>query len=56
MIDTFMTGQEIDRNLKAIHDAENTDNNGLVLYIHNGELAFEDGEKLFDIVTPENEE
>ena len=50
-IHTSMSGKEIDRVLKAIHDAENTDNNDKVIYIRHGELAFEDGETLFD-VTP----
>ena len=56
MIDTPMSGRAIDKNLKAINDAANTNNNGKVVYINNGELAFEDGEKLFDVsVTWEDE-
>lgn len=43
------SGKSIDKNLKAILDAINEDNNGKVLYIRKGELAFEDGEILFDI-------
>lgn len=51
MIDTDMSGRIIDIALKAFLDAMNTDNNGKVVYINRGELAFEDGELLFD-VTP----
>jgi hypothetical protein len=46
-----MSGKEIDRSLKAICDAENADNNGLILYIRNGEIAFATEEELFT-VTP----
>ena len=48
-IQTDMSGKEIDRVLKAIHDAENTDNNGLILYIRRGEIAFDTEENLFTI-------
>ena len=48
-INTQMSGKEIDRVLKAINDAENTDNNGKVIYIRRGELAFEDGDALFAV-------
>lgn len=48
-IQTEMSGKEIDRVLKAINDAANTDNNNKVVYIRRGELAFEDGETLFDV-------
>ena len=50
-IQTDMSGKEIDRVLKAIHDAENEDNNGLILYIRRGEIAFDTEENLFT-VTP----
>lgn len=50
-IKTDMSGQEIDRVLKALHDAENADNNGLILYIRRGELAFDTEENLFTIET-----
>ena len=50
MITTEMSGQEIDRVLKAIYEAENTKNNGLILYIRRGEIAFETEENLFDVV------
>lgn len=50
-IPTEMSGKEIDRVLKALHDAENEDNNGLILYIRRGELAFDTEENLFT-VTP----
>ena len=49
-INTLMSGKEIDRVLKAINDAENSDNNGLIIYIRNGELAFDTEENLFTIV------
>lgn len=48
-IRTEMSGNEIDRALKALHDAENEDNNGLILYIRRGELAFDTEENLFTI-------
>ena len=48
-IQTDMSGKEIDRVLKAINDAENTDNNDKVIYIRRGELAFEDGSVLFSV-------
>ena len=50
-IKTDMSGQEIDRVLKALHDAENADNNGMILYIRRGEIAFDTEENLFT-VTP----
>ena len=50
-IQTEMSGKEIDRVLKALHDAENTKNNGLILYIRRGELAFDTEENLFTIET-----
>ena len=50
-IQTEMSGKEIDRVLKAFHDAENEDNNGLILYIRRGELAFDTEENLFTIET-----
>ena len=49
MAKTPMSGKELDRVLKAINDAANADNNGKVIYIRRGELAFEDGEALFDV-------
>ena len=48
-IQTDMSGKEIDRMLKAIHDAENPDNEGLILYIRRGEIAFDTEENLFTI-------
>ena len=50
-IQTDMSGKEIDRVLKAIHDAENEDNNGLILYIRRGEIAFDTEENLFTITS-----
>ena len=50
-IQTDMSGKEIDRVLKALHDAENADNNGLILYIRRGELAFDTEENLFTVET-----
>ena len=49
-IETEMSGKEISRVLKAICDAENPDNNGLILYIRRGELAFDTEENLFTVV------
>ena len=48
-INTLMSGKEIDHTLKAINDAENTDNNGLIIYIRNGKLAFDTYENLFTV-------
>ena len=48
-IQTDMSGKEIDRVLKAIHDAESPDNEGLILYIRRGEIAFDTYENLFTI-------
>lgn len=50
-IQTDMSGKEIDRVLKALHDAENADNNGLILYIRRGEIAFDTEENLFTVET-----
>ena len=50
-IQTDMSGKEIDRVLKAFHDAENTENEGLILYIRHGEIAFDTYENLFTIET-----
>ena len=49
-IQTDMNGQEIDRVLKAINDAENPDNNDKIIYIRHGELAFDTEENLFTVV------
>jgi len=50
-IRTEMSGKQLDESLRKILSALNTANNGKVIYIKKGQLAFEDGEKLFD-VTP----
>lgn len=50
-IQTDMSGKEIDRVLKALHDAENAENEGLILYIRHGEIAFDTEENLFTIET-----
>ena len=55
MIRTQMSGTEIDRNLRLILDAMNTENNNKVIYIKRGQLAFEDGEILFDVTELESE-
>ena len=44
-------GRTLDHDLKAIADAENAENNGMILYIRNGEIAFDTEENLFT-VTP----
>ena len=49
-IQTDMSGKEIDRVLKALHDVENAENNGLILYIRHGEIAFDTEENLFTVV------
>ena len=48
-IQADMSGKEIDRVLKAIYDAETPDNDGLILYIRRGEIAFDTEENLFTI-------
>lgn len=48
-INTMMSGKEIDRVLRAFLEAEEEKNNSKVLYIRRGELAFENGEALFDV-------
>ena len=49
-INTQMSGKEIDRVLKAINDAENTDNNDLIIYIRHGEIAFDTYDNLFTVI------
>ena len=49
-IQTDMSGPEIDRTLKAFLDVMQAKNNDKLLYIKQGELSCEDGEKLFDVV------
>lgn len=46
------TGQQLDADLTAILGVLEAapDNEGKVLYIRHGEISFEDGEKLFDII------
>jgi len=48
-IKTTMSGEEIDRNLKAILDIQNVENDEMVLYIRKGELSCAEGEILFTI-------
>ena len=50
-----MSGKAIDSNLRAINNAQNTENNGKVVYIRNGKLAFANGEDLFDVAVWEDE-
>ena len=45
------TCRQIDSTLKAFADAENDENKGLVLYIRNGQLAFDTEENLFTITS-----
>lgn len=52
-INTTMSGADIDRTIMAFLDAMNADNNGKVIYIKDGNLAFEDGSVLFNVVTTE---
>lgn len=48
-INTDMSGKTIDKTLKAFLNAQNTDNNGKIICIRNGKLAFEDGDDYFTI-------
>lgn len=54
MINTPMSGKAIDKSLKAISDAENEDNNGLILYIKDGAIAFDTYDNLFDLAVWED--
>ncbi len=45
-----MAGRELDRILTAINDAQSADNNGKVLYIRRGKIAFETWAKISDVV------
>ena len=49
-IATSMSGKTLDLVLKAINDIQNALNNGKVIYIKNGNPAFESGEALFDVI------
>ena len=49
-IKSNMSGQEIDRTLKAFLDVMKAANNDKILYIKQGKLSCEDGDKLFDVV------
>ncbi|MCR5136106.1 MAG: hypothetical protein K6C12_03275 [Oscillospiraceae bacterium] len=42
-------GWQIDHDLKALLDTEKPENNGLILYIKNGEIALATEEELFTI-------
>ena len=55
VINAPQLGWEIDRDLKALLDTEKAENNGLILYIRNGEIALATEEELFTITpfTPE---
>ncbi len=40
---------ELDRDLAAINKAQTEENNGKLIYIHKGELAFDSYEALFTV-------
>lgn len=48
-----MTGAELDKLLGAFANVQTPGNNGMVLYIYQGELAVTAPENLFDFVVPE---
>ena len=50
-IKTAFTGKPLDRTLLAFFNAEIEENKGLILYIRNGELAFDTEENLFSVAT-----
>lgn len=52
-INTTMSGADIDRTIKAFLNAMNADNNDKAIYIKNGEISFEDGSILFNVLTPQ---
>ena len=49
MIESNMTGRNMDKALKAFFDVQTEDNNGKVLYIFQGDLAVETPEALFTV-------
>lgn len=49
MIQAQQIGGRIDYDLLKFKEAESDENNGKVIYIRDGKLAFESGEKLFDL-------
>ena len=53
MIRCDMTGAELDRVLGELANVQTKYNNGLVLYILQGEIAVTAPENLFDVVVPE---
>ena len=55
MAQTTMSGAELDRVLGQFADAENAANNGLILYIRNGDIAFATEEALFSVTQLEVE-
>lgn len=48
-INTDMSGTDLDMVMRAFLDAMSENNNDKVIYIRNGKLSFESGEKLFDV-------
>lgn len=46
-----INASEITHELKALNEAENTDNNGKVIYIKDGALAFDTYANLFTITS-----
>ena len=42
-------GKQLDKTLQALYEAEAEDNKGLILYIRNGELAFDTEDNLFSV-------
>ena len=55
MSQTTMSGAELDRVLRAFLDAQNAENNGKLLYIRGGNLAFATEEELFTVTKLEPE-
>ena len=55
MSQTPMSGAELDRVLRAFLDAQNAENNGKLLYIRHGNLAFATEEELFTVIKLEAE-
>lgn len=56
MSQTLMSGAELDRTLRAFLDAQNAANDGKLLYVRGGNLAFATEEELFTVTQLEPEE
>ncbi len=49
------TGEQIDADLSRINAAQDAENNGKIIYIRRGELAYDTYENLFTVVSLSSE-